>query len=159
MRRNAYAFDRGVVTHADRGNCRCRINSLTVGLYCRYRESKGDDRKQCLDLRRQDGEQAWREACRDKPRAALEQPLNDALSAHVPTTSASDRGARKTGCKPDEVVAPTSRKSSASNEREACEPFGSWPPHHRELVAGAAMKLTSDVASLRRVHLDREPPA
>lgn len=101
-----YTFDRGVVTPCDRGNCRCRINSLTVGAYCRYRESQGDDRQACVvRYEGKDGDEAWRSACRDNHARALEQPFNEHFRARAFDVGRRIEERCKAGCRPDEVVA------------------------------------------------------
>ena len=101
-----YAFDRGVVTPCDRGNCRCRINSLTVGAYCRYRESRGDDKAACVErYEGNQGDQAWRDACRDNHARALEQPYNEHFRARAFNVGQRIEERCQRGCKPDEVVA------------------------------------------------------
>ncbi|MBL8744228.1 MAG: hypothetical protein JNK04_24145 [Myxococcales bacterium] len=101
-----FAFDRGVVTPCDRGNCRCRINSLTVGAYCRYRESRGDDRHACLDrYEGKDGDAAWRDACRDNHARALTQTFNEHFRARAWDVGRRIEERCKAGCKPGEVVA------------------------------------------------------
>jgi hypothetical protein len=101
-----FAFDRGVVTPCDRGNCRCRINSLTVGAYCRYRESKGDDKRACVErYEGSAGDEAWRNACRDNHAQALAQPFNEHFRARAFDVGSRVEARCKAGCKPAEVVA------------------------------------------------------
>ncbi|MFO0555539.1 MAG: hypothetical protein U0271_44590 [Polyangiaceae bacterium] len=117
----AFQFDRGVVTPCDKGNCRCRINSLTPRAYCRYREAFGEDFAKCLETYSgKNGDSAWRDECLANHVRSFEADANEHFRAKVYAAGLGvekNLGARSAGgepsppkdcgvdCAPDRVVA------------------------------------------------------
>lgn len=102
----AFAFDRGVVTPCERGNCRCRINSLTPRSYCRWLERGGEDFDACVrKYEGAAGDAAWRDVCAANHARSLTRSYNDHFRAKalVIGRAVEQRCAVK-GCSPREVV-------------------------------------------------------
>ncbi|NUP12229.1 MAG: hypothetical protein HOW73_39790 [Polyangiaceae bacterium] len=101
-----YKFDRGVVTPCEKGNCRCRINSLSPNAYCRYRASVGDDFDVCAKrFTGKDGDEAWRAHCLNNHVVALASDHNEHFraKAHIVGEHVKKKCAARP-CKPAEVV-------------------------------------------------------
>lgn len=102
----AYEFDRGVVTPCDKGNCRCRINSLTPRAWCNFVEAMGQDGKACrAKFEGADGDGAWRDHCAANHAAAMRSLHNDHFRAKaLGVGRAVEKKCGAKGCKPGEVV-------------------------------------------------------
>ncbi len=103
-----YGFDRGVVSPCDKGNCRCRVNSLTPGAWCRFADHLGEEtRAACLErYEGTQGDERWRERCANNHQLSLDQAHNPHFRAKA--FAIGERiGSRcpAGGCEPSRVVA------------------------------------------------------
>jgi len=100
-----YTFDRGVVTPCERGNCRCRVNSVLPRVYCRFEEAQGGDSKRCLErYEGPAGDEAWRNACRDNHAKALSTRHNDNFRARAFVVGQRLKERCSAGCEPERLI-------------------------------------------------------
>lgn len=102
----AFAFDRGVVTPCERGNCRCRINSLTPRSYCRWVELGGGAFDGCVQkYEGAAGDAAWRDVCAANHARSMTRSYNDHFRAKALVVGrAVEKRCATRGCSPREVV-------------------------------------------------------